>query len=225
MSATEMKQYPLCLHLTAREMQKSIAFYRDALGFAVRESWPEKDPMFANLVLDKQSVMLGGPCAPEKAAEFGCSEAEIAIMKRDQEAYAKNRPGVGVSVYLLVPDVDAYHARLVSKKVPTLTAPKTQFYGQREFIVEDPDGYRLVFYMPVQMATCQSCAMPLEDAQPGQMYCRYCSDSRGRLKSYDEVFEGTVAGYFMGMQKMSRPDAERAARAHLAQQPAWAGRS
>ena len=53
------------------------------------------------------------------------------------------------------------------------------------------------------------------------MYCQYCVDERGQLKPYSQVLEGTVAGYFMGMQKMERSAAERAAKEHLSKMPAW----
>ena len=89
---------------------------------------------------------------------------------------------------------------------------------------DDPDGYRLVFYTPVAMESCQSCGMPLADAEPGQMYCDYCTDEKGTLRPYEQVFEGTVTGYFMGMQKMGRKDAEKAAKEHLGKMPAWVGR-
>jgi hypothetical protein len=39
------------------------------------------------------------------------------------------------------------------------------------------------------------------------------------------VLEGTITGYFMGMQKMERSEAEKAAREHLATMPAWHGRA
>ena len=105
-----------------------------------------------------------------------------------------------------------------------LTSPKDQFYGQREFSVRDPGGYRLCFYAPITMESCQSCGMPMADAEPAQMYCGYCTDEKGKLRPYEQVLEGTVTGYFMGMQKLPRADAEKAAKAHLAKLPAWAGR-
>jgi hypothetical protein len=35
-----------------------------------------------------------------------------------------------------------------------LTQPKTQFYGLRDYMVEDPDGYQLSFYTPVVAENC-----------------------------------------------------------------------
>lgn len=66
--------------------------------------------------------------------------------------------------------------------------------------------------------------MPLEDVAPGTMYCTYCTDERGQLKSYEQVLEGTTSGYFMALQKMPREQAAVAAKAHLSKYPAWKSR-
>lgn len=217
----------MAVGLTCKDMQKSVAFYRDTLGFHMKESWPdEKAPMWCNMVLDGQSVMLGASMDPD-AVEQMCSNdpADAKIYRGVAEKFRQHPAGVGVNFYLQVEDVDSYDKRIRGKGVkPLRNEPKTQFYGIRETLVDDPDGYRLVFYTAVAMSSCQSCGMPLTDAKPGQMYCDYCTDESGKLRPYEQVFEGTVTGYFMGMQKMDRKSAERAAKAHLSKMPAWAAR-
>lgn len=218
----------MAVGLTCKDMGKSVAFYRDQLGFEMKESWPdEAAPLWCNLVLGGQSVMLGAAMDPEQVESMCGDHGEDAgLHVKLAEQFRQHAPGVGVSFYLQVDDVDAYDRRIRSKGVkPTRDEPKTQFYGIRECLVDDPDGYRLVFYTAVAMESCQSCGMPLTDAAPGQMYCDYCTDEKGTLRPYEQVFEGTVTGYFMGMQKLERPAAEQAAREHLAKLPAWAGRS
>ncbi|MBP7149054.1 MAG: VOC family protein [Acidobacteria bacterium] len=224
--ASERKQYPLAVMLTCRDMRRSVVFYKDTLGFTMQEAWPDRDnPMWANMVLDEQSVMLGALMTPGSVDEACDSDVETAAYMKELVSEAeRNQVGAGVQVYVQVPDVDALHGRVKSKNPAGLTSPKTQFYGQRDFAVKDPDGYRLVFYTLVKLNECQSCGMPLTDAKPGQLYCQYCTDSHGALKPYEQVFEGTVTGYFIGMLQMSRPEAEKAAREHLAKMPAWMGR-
>lgn len=56
--------------------------------------------------------------------------------------------GTGIYTYIEVEDVDAYHAWLVEQGVAPRTEPKTWPWGKREFVVKDPDGYKLVFYSP-----------------------------------------------------------------------------
>lgn len=217
---------PLSVILTCRDAAKSIAFFREKLGFQLEACWPdEKQPMWANLMMGSQSVMLGQSMPADSAGQFcGGDAAAEKRFRQMAEDLARNKSGVGVGIYVQVPDVDAYHAQLVKKGVTPTTAPKSQFYGIREFTLHDPDGFQFMFYSPIKLENCQSCGMPLTDAKPGAMYCAYCTDASGKLKSYETVLEGTTRGYFMGMQKMARPDAEKAAKAHLAKMPAWAGR-
>jgi uncharacterized glyoxalase superfamily protein PhnB len=212
---------------TVKDMMKSIAFYRDTLGFVVESRWPDVDPpMWANLMLGEQSVMIGASMAPD---DPGCAvqvdAATKAYLMASHQDYTKNKAGVGVFVYLKVDDVDAFHDRAVTKGVRNAGKPTSQFYGIRDFWMQDPDGYRLMFYTPIKMTSCQSCGMPLKDAVPGvTMFCQYCTDEKGQLRPYEQILEGTISGYFMGMQKMARPAAEKAAREHLAKMPAWAHR-
>ena len=223
MSADDRQK--MSVGLTCKDMAASVRLYRDQLGFEMKESWPdERAPMWCNMVLNGQSVMLGASMDPDSVAEMCGGDAEAAAHHRKlAEEFRANKAGVGVMIYLMVDDIDAYRTRIARAGVKA-SEPKTQFYGIRESSVIDPDGYRLVFFTPVAMESCQSCGMPLADAQPGQMYCGYCTDEKGTLRPYEQVFEGTVQGYFMGMQRLARGAAERAAKEHLARMPAWSGR-
>ena len=220
----ENMPYPNTVGLTSSDVKKSIAFYRDKLGFTLRECFPnEEKPMWASLALDKQSVMFGQSMSDGDCEGMAKSNpAHAAFWKEQHGRFMQGTHGAGVSLYFMVPDVDAQASKMTSKGAKPVLPPTTQFYGLRDTVITDPDGYTLVFYTPVKMSTCQSCAMPLKDATPGQMYCQYCTDEKGQLKSYEQVFEGTVTGFFMAMQKMPRDKAEKAAKEHLSKQPAWA---
>jgi len=208
--------------LTCRDMKRSLPFYRDVLGFAVKECWPdEQEPMWANLMRHGQSIMLGQAVDAADPACHADDPQAAALHRALAEEFAENHPGAGVMVYLLEPDLDAYHAEVTGRGAEADTAPKDQFYGIRDFHLRDPDGYRLAFHHPITLTSCQSCGMPLADAVPGQMYCGYCTDEKGQLRPYEEILEGTITGFFMGMQKMTREQAEPAAKAHLASMPAW----
>lgn len=79
----------------------------------------------------------------------------------------------------------------------------------------------------IYMKICDSCGMPMESAKDhgaGNMenaYCKYCSDAKGQLKPWEMVLEGFI-NYMMKSEKKPREEAERMARAHLEQMPAWA---
>jgi catechol 2,3-dioxygenase-like lactoylglutathione lyase family enzyme len=226
MSNANKEHAPLCIMLTCRDVPKSIAFYRGVLGFEMEASWPDdENPMWCNMLMGDQSVMLGASMSPEQGgADCGGDAEAAAFMKTCFEEFAKNKAGVGVYTYVKVADVDSYHAKVTKAGLKGAPQPKTQFYGIRDFPVQDPDGYRLFFYQTVALCSCQSCGMPLTEAKPGQMYCPYCVDASGKLKTYETILEGTTSGYFMQMQKMPREKAVVAAKEHLAKMPAWAGR-
>jgi uncharacterized glyoxalase superfamily protein PhnB len=224
---TQKEHDPLTVMLTCRDAKKSVAFYRDTLGFELEAAWPDdKNPMWANLMMERQGLMISAQMSPDDAAKMcGGDEGAAKTMRTLSEEFQKNRPGVGMVIYVQVPDVDVYHEKLVKKGLRDLKEPKTQFYGIRDFGLQDPDGYRFLFYTPVAMPSCQSCGMPMKDAEPGSLYCGYCTDAGGKLKPFEQVLEGTTTGYFMAMQKMPRPQAEKAAREHLKKMPAWHGRA
>lgn len=217
--------FPLSVLLQTKDMRQSMAFLRDVLGFTFDMAWPDgPEPVWANFHLDNQSVMLGAVTSKEAANSMCAGDAEAMVeANRIREAMAKHPAGIGVVIYMKVADVDAYHATLRDRGVKTLSTPKTQFYGQRDFSVRDPNGYQFTFYSPVSLSSCQSCGMPLADKK-GAMYCQHCTDAKGHLKPFERVLEGTTVGYFMGMKKLPRAEAEKAARAHLASMPAWQGR-
>src|SRR5688572_26188276 len=75
---------PLSVILTCRDMAKSLAFFRDELGFELEACWPdETKPMWANMMLGTQSVMLGQAMPADAAGQFCGGDA--AAEKRFRE--------------------------------------------------------------------------------------------------------------------------------------------
>jgi hypothetical protein len=76
---------------------------------------------------------------------------------------------------------------------------------------------------------CQSCGMPMRTTQefgggnPENLYCTYCTDDSGNLKSYEEVFGGMVA-FTMQNGGVTQSEAEKMAKEGMAKQPAWRDR-
>ena len=73
---------------------------------------------------------------------------------------------------------------------------------------------------------CLSCGLPTERTQREVAsevadMCPHCPTSDGHMKSYEEVFERLVTQHYMKHQRMSRPEAEEAARVRLSELPAW----
>jgi catechol 2,3-dioxygenase-like lactoylglutathione lyase family enzyme len=116
-------------NLLVRDIDESTAFYRDVLGFAVKETVPDAAPfVFVWLERDGVSIFLNDP----KAVEHDIPGAT-------------SRPSGGTAtMFFIVADVDGLHAQ-VAPHTQILMPLKTQFYGMREFAVADPDGHILTF--------------------------------------------------------------------------------
>lgn len=58
--------------------------------------------------------------------------------------------GKGMYLYIQVDDVDVTHAELKTKGIVPATEPRDWPWGEREFIVKDPDGYKLCFWQELK---------------------------------------------------------------------------
>jgi catechol 2,3-dioxygenase-like lactoylglutathione lyase family enzyme len=62
-----------------------------------------------------------------------------------KEAEVSNKGG-GLYLYIKVDDVDAFHKAARAKRLKPQSEPRDQPMGNREFVLRDPDGYKLVFF-------------------------------------------------------------------------------
>jgi catechol 2,3-dioxygenase-like lactoylglutathione lyase family enzyme len=128
----DMKWAALVPELTCLDLENSLNFYRDGLGFEIAY---HRLPDFAYLRLGEVQLML---------------QAEHADTWRTG---ALDRPlGRGVNLQIEVSDAAALRDRLVGAGRPIFRDLATAWYraddiehGQREFLVQDPDGYLLRF--------------------------------------------------------------------------------
>lgn len=107
-----------------QENKLSEKFYRK-LGFSVERSDEEHS-----------LVVLGG---------FGLD----LVSMRDDGKFANDsmaaEKGLGLYIYVRVDDVDAKYQEIVVLGLQP-TKPKDWPWGNREFILRDPDGYKLCFW-------------------------------------------------------------------------------
>lgn len=197
--------------LAARDMKKTIEFYKNSLGFKVGMVFPDiNNPEYVDLAKDGMVLMF----LPAK--NLGIAE--------------KEKRGIGVNLYMQIDgDIDQYYHELKKRGVNIVIDIKDEPYGIRDFTVADIDGYQLTFNQVSKTAKkCLSCGMPMtkpEDfggGNPANLYCVHCSNPDGSLKSYDEVFEGMV-NLMIKTQSMPRESAEEAAKEYIARMPAWSG--
>jgi lactoylglutathione lyase len=116
-------------NLLVRDIDTSTAFYRDVLGFQVKQTVPDAAPfVFVWLERDGIPVFLNDPNAAEK----------------DVPGVSARPAGGTATLFFVLTGVDDLHAQVASKTRIVMSL-RTQFYGMREFSVEDPDGHLLTF--------------------------------------------------------------------------------
>lgn len=116
-------------NLLVRDVARSLSFYRDVLGFTIKESVPAAEPyVFVMLERDGTLVFLN----------------DIKAAHEDYPPAASLPQGGTAALFFIITEVDAYHG-LVAPKATVIMPLKTQFYGMREFAVTDPDGHILTF--------------------------------------------------------------------------------
>lgn len=80
---------------------------------------------------------------------------EITLVNmRDEDKFARDalsaEKGRGMYVYIRVEDVDKKYTSLLASGIKPASEPKNWEWGNREFILKDPDGYKLCFWQPIQ---------------------------------------------------------------------------
>lgn len=115
-------------HFWVKDMHASIAFYRDVLGFEVRRAEPAESPTFAALTRGEANIML---------SPFDESFDGWAMVPE-----AEKRRGLGgpVAFYIEAGDIEAEFA-LASAAGAVVDPLADRPWGQREFVVDDPDGF------------------------------------------------------------------------------------
>lgn len=125
--------------LIVDDIERSVAYYRDVLGFDV-------------------PVVMPGPDGKPVHAEVRHGAAHIMLestqwMPPDQVGL---RRGVGVNLFTYVDDgvdIDAYYERVRAAGATVTMEIADQFWGDRLFAVADPDGYVLSFARTVRQVS------------------------------------------------------------------------
>jgi len=116
-------------NLLVANVERSLAFYTDTLGFERGLTVPEQSPfVFA-------SVTSG-------SIEIFFNDAATAV--KEYPAFGGKPLGASGTMFIELEGVDGLHDRLQSSAKIVMPL-ETKFYGMREFAIEDPEGYVVTF--------------------------------------------------------------------------------
>jgi catechol 2,3-dioxygenase-like lactoylglutathione lyase family enzyme len=112
-------------------VDRTIAFYRDKLGFETTFQQPEENPFFAILLRDGAQL-------------FVKSHANLPPLPN-----SKRHPWISWDTFVYAPDPDALAADFADHGA-TFSEPLADTHdGLRGFEITDPDGYVLFFGRPI----------------------------------------------------------------------------
>ena len=114
----------LSLNLLVRDVQKSVAFYTDVLGFSLEYG----DIDFAALQRDGVHIQLHADHAYDG-------------MPWDARLREPGKRGLGAEIRILGIDPDAAEERARARGDVVLVTTQDTAHGWRDCIIEDPDGY------------------------------------------------------------------------------------
>ena len=116
-------------NLVVSDVARSMAFYRDRLGFEVETTVPDAAPyVFAIVRSGQVQIFLN---APEPATE-------------EYPSFKDRQLGGTFTMYIEVTGIERIYDELKAL-VPIRVSLETKWYGVAEFVVADPDGYLITF--------------------------------------------------------------------------------
>jgi catechol 2,3-dioxygenase-like lactoylglutathione lyase family enzyme len=119
----------MCPSFIVSNVDQSIAFYRDKLGFACWYQQPDQQPFFAIVGRDEAMLLMkSGRAAPTPNS--------------------KGDPDIKWDSYILTNDPDTLAAEFTDRGAPFKVPLKDTTEGLRGFEIADPDGYVLFFGRP-----------------------------------------------------------------------------
>ena len=109
---------------TVNDLEKSLAWYRDVLGFVIKERW------------EQDGKLLG--------VEMAAGNVLFMLGQDDWQKGRDRVKGEGVRIYCTTDeDIDQLAAGIKARGGTLTQEPKDQPWGMRDIAMEDPDGYKI----------------------------------------------------------------------------------
>jgi catechol 2,3-dioxygenase-like lactoylglutathione lyase family enzyme len=113
--------------LTVNDIEESLRYYTDVLGFHVGDRWMDGGVL-------RGAMLKAGACG-------------LGLSQDDWSKGRDRKKGQGMSLWLkTAQDIDALAGRIKAAGGHLVQEPKTEEFGGRSLIVDDPDGFRLRIY-------------------------------------------------------------------------------
>jgi len=141
--------------LRVKNIQKSLDFYTNDLGFRTSNKVVRNDGKIAHVSVGFDSPLLM------------LSPVEYVRTQTTKDDLANNKPGIGVEFYIGMNGtrkLDEFFTQLKVRGITIVNEPKTEFWGDRIFTVRDPDGYALTFSEHVNDVTPEARTAAFETA-------------------------------------------------------------
>ena len=130
-----MKQNSLVPELSITDYGKTIKFYTEILGFKIE--YQREEEGFAYLSLGDSQIMVD----------------QIGLTRTWMTGEYEYPLGRGINLQIEVPDIEPLLESLTQNGIHLFMKPEEKWYrknktevGNRQFLVQDPDGYLLRFF-------------------------------------------------------------------------------
>ena len=209
MSHGQEMPYPNTVGLTVANMKATLAFYRDKLGFKLRECWPdESNPMWMSLELDKQTIMLAPRRMRASARDEQGQPGGRQFHASPPTPSRRTRTARASTSTRWCPTSTPMRVRSRSA-ASSLSCCRPRSSTDCAIVVTDPDGY-------VDLLHADQAESPVVRHAARRRASRRCTPvlrrREGPPASVRADLEGNLSWLLHTMQKMPRPQAEKAAR-------------
>ena len=136
-----MELKKLAPNFAVQDIEKTVAFYRDVLGFKLEMAVPEDKSGVEQELTEKKKYIYAM-----------MSRDGVEVMFQRTDSIGEDVPplkgvpiGASVSFYIEVEDINALYQEMKSK-AEVVKELETVWYGMQEFYIKDCNGYILVSY-------------------------------------------------------------------------------
>ncbi|MCK4358127.1 MAG: VOC family protein [Candidatus Cloacimonetes bacterium] len=136
-----MELKKLAPNFAVQDIEKTVAFYRDVLGFKLEMAVPEDKSGVEQELTEKKKYIYAM-----------MSRNSVQVMFQRTDSIGEDVPplkgvpiGASVSFYIEVEDINALYQEMKSK-AEVVKELETVWYGMQEFYIKDCNGYILVSY-------------------------------------------------------------------------------